>query len=109
MEKAISHNPEKRVYARFTQESPIVHEQYNTGNYYGARMYNYSRGGMYFESDVALQPGTDLYIGIEDSPYAHMPDIYEGFRAVVRWCSQVRRQNAMYGYGIGVKYLNPVR
>ena len=64
-------------------------------------MVNYSPCGMYFQSDLGLEPGTDIFIGIENSPYSVSHDIY---RAQVIWCEELSDDTAFFRFGIGVKY-----
>ena len=52
----------KRVYSRDPYEAPIMYTNYDTENYYHAKMYNTSLNGMYFESERALQPESDICI-----------------------------------------------
>ena len=52
----------KRVYSRNPYEAPIMYTDYDTENYYHAKMYNSSQGGVYFESERALQPESDICI-----------------------------------------------
>ena len=73
---------EQRDTTRVKHKASILLENFPAGSHYEAKMYNYSRGGMYFESDYAPLPGTEIYIGIEISPYDLGPDLY---RAKVRW------------------------
>lgn len=95
--------PEKRSTERYYRDSPIMVE-YDTANYCSAMMFNYSKGGMYFEVDKKLEPGNEIYIGIENSPYTYRPAV---FRAEVRWCREIKDDEAMYFYGVGVKYFKP--
>jgi len=53
---------QKRVYSRNADEAPIMYTNFDTENYYHAIMYNSSPGGVYFESEGALQPGSDICI-----------------------------------------------
>jgi len=55
---------------------------------------------MCFESDFGPEPGTDIFIGIEESPYASGHDVY---RAKVVWCRKLS-ENSFFYYGVGVKY-----
>ena len=82
----VDSNPEKRDTPRFEHEG---------------RMYNYSRTGMYFESDFAPQVDTDLFIGIENSPYSSEHDVR---RAKVVWCRKLPDNASYFYYGVGVKY-----
>ena len=75
-------NPENRDTPRFEHESTVMVEDYPAGHYHEGRMYNYSRSGMYFESDFAPRIGSDIFVGIENSPYSSNHDVY---RAKVIW------------------------
>ena len=94
-------NPENRDTPRFDFEATIMLENYPSGKYYEGRMSNYSRTGMYFESDFAPKLGSDLFIGIENSPYSYNHDVY---RAKVMWCKKLPENASFYYYGVGVKY-----
>lgn len=96
---------EQRDGTRMKRKADILLENLPAGAYYRAKMYNYSRGGMYFESDYAPLPGSEVYIGIENSPYDCGPDMY---RAQVRWRRQLPAANSKYAFGVGVKYHHPI-
>ena len=53
---------------RIKHKADIQFENYDSGIHSKARMYNYSMEGMYFETDYAPLPGTEIYIGIKKSP-----------------------------------------
>ncbi len=91
-------NRELRNFARFNHQAPVILENYPSGQYYGARMHNYSKSGMYFESYFAPTPGTDIIIGIENSPYKSGPDVC---RARVKWCKELPVGGI---FGVGVNY-----
>jgi Tfp pilus assembly protein PilZ len=92
-------NPEQRNNTRFKHEAPVKLENFEIGVFHRARMFNYSDGGLYFESDYLISPGTELYIGINNSPYAQEPYVYECYRAEIRWCRPLKRSSYYYGYG----------
>lgn len=92
---------EQRDSQRFQFSSPVMFENYLTGNYNDGRMVNYSRGGMCFEADVAPDVGAELFIGIENSPYSSHHDV---FRAKVVWIKERSLKDSYYAYGVGVKY-----
>ena len=94
-------HPEQRENRRFPHEAAIMYENYPTGKYYEGRMLNYSRGGLYFESDFAPPIGTEIFIGIENSPYSAGHDVY---RAKVVWHKKLGEKESFYYYGIGVRY-----
>lgn len=91
--------------ARIKHKADIQFENYFSGKHYKARMYNYSRGGMYFEADYAPLPGTEIYIGINDSPYDAGADVY---RAQIRWRKQLKPPLSNHQFGVGVKYFQPI-
>ena len=93
-------NPEKRDNTRFDYQAPIVLEDAKFGILQGARMFNYSDFGLYFETDHFLAPGTDIYIGIPNSPYTPAPDVYERYHAIIKWRKPLKESSFYYGYGI---------
>ena len=93
---------EKRSDRRTDFKSPIMVED-SKGIIYKARMVNYSGNGLYIETDWLLRPGSEIYIEMEQSPYAsHSFDLPERYRAVILW--HARLENAFYSFGYGVKY-----
>lgn len=93
---------EKRSDNRNDFKLPVTVEDVK-GIIYKARMVNYSRGGLYIETDWLLQPGAEIYIEMEKSPYASHPfDLPERYRALILW--RTKLENAFYSYGYGIKY-----
>ena len=101
----MSSTAEQRDTTRIKHKARILLENLPSGAHYKAKMYNYSRGGLYFESDYAPLPGTEIYIGIEKSPYDFGPDLY---RVKIRWRKELSGQESKYAFGVGVKYHYPV-
>ena len=93
-------NPEQRDNTRFDYQAPIVLEDAKFGILQGARMFNYSDFGLYFETDHFLAPGTDIYIGIPDSPYTPDSNIYERYHAIIKWRKPLKESSFYYGYGV---------
>ena len=96
---------EKRKYERHKADASIICSYYNQNHYYPGRMMNYSRNGMYFESDYPFKPGAYIYIRLESDSV----DSCEGFRtlslAKVKWCRNTGDIKSAR-HGIGVRYLN---
>ena len=93
---------EKRSDRRTDFKSPIMVED-SKGIIYKARMVNYSGNGLYIETDWLLRPGTEIYIEMEQSPYASDSfDLPERYRAEILW--HARLENSFYSYGYGVRY-----
>lgn len=92
---------DQRTSKRFTYEAPIIIENCDSGAYSYGRMYNYSLSGIYFETDVAFQPGTRIRIDIEKSSNGLDSDL---FFAIVKWCQEISAAVVLYDYGIGVEF-----
>ncbi len=86
---------EKRAYERYDYEAPIEYKHYDKNDYYAAKMYNYSMGGMYFESDYDIQLGANIYIKM-NTYSADTP-------GKVTWCKEYSASDSSY-YGVGVQY-----
>jgi hypothetical protein len=94
-------NPEKRVSARIAHQTPITLELPKAGSLPAARMFNYSKKGLCFESDFYLNPGAEICIGITDSPFAAETRVCEYCRSVIKWRKFV--ENSFYDYAYGVE------
>lgn len=99
-------NPEKRVSARIEHKTPVTLEPFEAGIMHSARMFNYSKKGMYFESDFYLIPGAEIFIGISDSPFASAPGVYECYRSVIKWRKFL--EGSFYDYAYGVEILKRI-
>jgi len=94
-------NDDQRASQRLAYEAAVKIENRDSGSYTYGRMYNYSAGGIYFESDVAFQPGTQVRIDIE-KPSSRL--ITDHFIAKVKWCQEISAAVVLYDYGIGVEF-----
>jgi hypothetical protein len=93
-------NLENRDTARIDHTSSLQVQDIASEKIYKARMFNYSKEGIYFESDSVLNPGIQIYIGIQNSPYASLPDVLEYHRAQIMWRKELKRSFFRYGYGV---------
>jgi Tfp pilus assembly protein PilZ len=98
---------EKRVNERITYKVPISVEDLEDGFIYRARMVNYSKSGMYVETDVILDLGAEIYIGIEDSPYILPSSVSYSksphyFQAKIRWQKDLKDNLFNFGYGVAI-------
>jgi hypothetical protein len=100
-------NPEKRFDARLDHRTQVTLENFEGGVMHEARMINYSRKGLYFESDFYLIPGAEIYIGIPNSPFISEPGVYECYRSVIKWRKFLDHSAYDYGYGIEIQTCNP--
>lgn len=102
-------NLERRQSARLEYQSRVTIEELEVGVVHEARMGNYSKNGLYFESDFYLAPGTEIFIGIAKSPYPSGAGLYECYRAVIRWRNELEESSFTYGYGAELKSRLPHR
>ncbi len=98
----------RRFYSRYYLENKILYSDNYKKRYKTARMYNCSTGGLYFESQSRIIPGSSVYIKqvnkIPDDTYN--PDAYaNALKAEVGWCKKIDK-NVFSGFGIGVQYNN---
>jgi Tfp pilus assembly protein PilZ len=97
----IVQNSEKRDDARIIYKSPAEIENLKSGITYGARMVNYSRNGLCLETNEILHKGTEIYIGIESSPYTSASfSSYECYRAKILWHKKLEAAFLKYAYGV---------
>ncbi|MGV7225109.1 MAG: PilZ domain-containing protein [Nitrospinales bacterium] len=93
-------NIENRKSTRFNHTSSLQVKDIESRKVHNARMCNYSKEGVYFESDSVLNPGMQVYIGIQNSPYASLPDVLEYHRAEIMWRKKLKRSFYRFGYGV---------
>ena len=99
---------EKREYKRYDLKSPVIYAYQDSDQFSKAQMCNYCEGGMCFEACNAIEPGSDIYIMMENfSPDAVGADFYDGYLAEVRWCRELIQENAA-DFMVGVKYYQTI-
>ncbi len=91
---------ENRNSTRINHTSSLQLKDLQSGKIHKAKMFNYSREGVYLESDSVLNPGMQVYIGIQNSPYASLPDVSEYHRAEIIWRRKLKRSFYRFGYGV---------
>ena len=87
---------------RFEHKSIVMLANEHAEYFSYAKMYNFSGGGLYLESDVALKPGTKIQIQFDRPPFQSGPKVLS---SVVIWCREVADYNSDYTYRIGVKFI----
>lgn len=101
------HYPEKRAHPRNLCKLPATIEEVKDSFLYRARLVNFSDSGMFFETDVILDSGTEIVVGLEDSLFPSQPatvssasfDAPECYRAKVIWQKIIKGSIFDYGYG----------
>ena len=86
---------------RFNFKAPVSLEDNRTGYRYDGTMFNYSRNGMYLETDYAPRPSRKIKINVDNLPGSSAP---RRLFAEVRWRQPLPGKKSGYAFGIGVKY-----
>lgn len=92
-------NPEKRDNARIDHQCLVTIENLKAGTINKAKMLNFSATGLYFEADNLLQPGEEIFVGIDNSPFAAEQGLYECYRVEIVWRKELKKSVYYYGYG----------
>jgi hypothetical protein len=93
-------NLENRENARLDHVSSVQVQDIESGEIHKARMFNFSKEGVYLESDSVLNPGMQIYVGIQNSPFASLPDVLEYHRAEIMWRKKLKDSFFRFGYGV---------
>ena len=93
---------------RLDCEASISYSAFNKHEIFEGTILNFSKSGMYFESDTITKEGTTIYFRLTNcTVFPHDPDLCEGLRnaslAEVRWWREVKNRGKPC-FGIGVKY-----
>lgn len=97
---------DRRKSERSTYETAVALESLDADASMVATMFNYSKEGLYFETDTFITPGKEIFIGIAKSPYSHGASKYECHRVQVKWIKELYESSYRYGYG--VKHHEPI-
>ena len=96
----------KRFYSRNPYDAPIMYTDYDTENYYLAKMHNSCLGGVYFESERALQPESDICIKMVTHPSEEPgPEACKACRARVKWCEKRNKSGNTLGGALNFRSL----
>jgi hypothetical protein len=88
---------------RFKIKSTATVESPSTGHWFYAEMKNFSRGGIYFEVDASIQPGTNIKINLDRPLFQSEP---KKFYSIIRWCRKLEADDKMhFSFGIGSKFI----
>ena len=101
--KAEIENCERRRKFRLDHVSPIKILQSENDVKYTARMLNYSDNGIYFESDDLIEPGVEIYIGIQTPPEDDDKATLSCFPAIIAWRKELDEDSYFY-YGYGAEF-----
>lgn len=97
-------NQEKRNSVRLDEYRPISVKDLKAGISHRVTMLNHSKNGMYFETDSIMEPGTEIYLGIENLSEVSFTGEYACKRAEIIWRKKLKK--SFYNYGYGVKFIS---
>lgn len=95
---------ERRRHKRFKYEALISHDVSTNGNIYPGQMFNFSKGGLYFESDQVIYPGEDIYVALAIHAGSPGKETQLLFEVKVLW--RIVLEDSFCGYGYGGKFLS---
>jgi hypothetical protein len=99
---------ERRMSERHDHHAAIIYAYHDTDQFFPAIMCNYSRDGMCFKTPNEIDPGSEIYVMMENfAPDAIHTELYEGYFGEVLWCFQ-QTEGDPAGYKVGVKYYKTV-
>ena len=95
----------RRIFPRSHYEAPIQYVHMQPDRYYNSRMYNFSDGGLYFESLQPLALNSQINIIMPNySQDASGPEAFQTYLAVIRWCRKISGEKSPQ-FGVGVEIL----
>jgi hypothetical protein len=101
----IDDRAESRNGIRHPLKATAILEDKDSGHWIYAQMNNFSNEGMYFETEVALKPGTKIIIKF-DKPI--FPNASKKLTSIVRWCRDLAEDHGVISsYGLGVEFIQP--
>lgn len=98
-------DPQKRAQTRLTCEAPVQLHDRDTSEAYPATACNYSRAGMYLESDYAPRIGAGLLLEMLDHKIGSpAPEDIAKYPSCVVWRAKLSGNLVFTRYGMGVKH-----
>lgn len=96
----------QRTFPRIHYETPIRFAPFaDADKYQDSRIYNFSKGGLYFEPSQPISPDSDIVIVMRNySPGTYGPEAYQSYIARIRWCREILTDQELR-YGAGVQLL----
>jgi hypothetical protein len=90
---------ERRESQRFQCSTAILHNTCPPDFFYRGTMYNFSAGGLYFESDEDLQKGDEITVSIKNPPPQFLDKNRQYFDVKIMWCRVLQGASYQVGYG----------
>jgi len=102
----VDFNSERRTHKRFVYEADISHDLLAHNHIYKGKLQNFSKGGLYFESDQSIFPGEEVFIKFKDQQDTVDDDIMYQLPFGVQIIWQHDLPDSFFRYGYGANYLD---
>lgn len=99
-------NRERRIYRRFAYEANISHDLLVHDHIFMGKLRNFSKGGLYFESDQSICPGEEVFIKFQNQPDSINDDIATQLPFGVKIVWQNDLSNSLFRFGYGAHYID---
>ncbi len=96
----MSQGIERRKSERIKYKSAILHNTDPPDFFYSGTMYNFSKGGLYFESNEDLLQGDEISISIQEPPPQFFKKPHQYFDVKIMWCRDLPDSSYQVGYGV---------
>lgn len=90
---------ERRENERISCEIPILHNTSPPDFFYRGTMYNFSKEGLYFESNEDLLQGDKISISMKKPPPHFIKKTHQYFDVKIIWCQELQGSSYQVGYG----------
>ena len=90
---------ERRKDKRFKFEADISHNILSLKIIHSGKLYNFSEGGLYFESNQSLYVGEEINIWVENQPQITEDAEQLFLSAKILWHQELQDSSYLYGYG----------
>ena len=100
----------RRMEKRYDCEAKIKWSYFNKGNFYDAKILNFSRNGIYIETPHEIKPRTTILIRAETLLSKNMRSdesllLRTVFLADVKWCNESSKDGGS-NFGVGVRHFD---
>ena len=90
---------ERRKNERIPCEIPILHNTSPADFFYRGTVYNFSKGGLYFESNEDLLQGHEIAISMKNPPQQFREKPRQYFNIKIMWCRELQGSTYLLSYG----------
>ena len=92
-------NSERRTHKRLKNKASVSHDILTLEIVHAGRIYNFSDGGLYLESDQTFYPGEEIYILMGNRPQLAEGDTQFFLCVEIIWHKNLQNSSYLYGYG----------